>query len=136
MRLIILTLFICLFNCNATDEGADPQQIIEERRIQYLLGSIEKSSVVFIRNGKEHTGKEAKEHLENKMNYARRAYWLFGPKADITVENFISKIASKSSSSNIDYQVRLKNGKVMTTNEWLREQLKSFSQTHSLPSKK
>ncbi len=79
-----------------------------------------------MRNSKEHSGKEAREHLENKMNYARRAFWLFGPKADITVENFINKIASSSSTSGKEYKVRLKDGSVMTTNEWLRLKLKSY----------
>jgi hypothetical protein len=111
-------------------------QSIEEKKIYFLLNTIEASSVTFIRNGKEHTAGEAKKHLENKMNYARRAFWLFGPKADITVENFITKIASKSSQSDQEYKVRLRNGEMMTTNEWLRKKLKTFNQTRSRPVKK
>jgi len=127
----LLTLLFLFTHCFAEAEAS-----IEEQKIQFLLDSVEKSEVIFIRNAKEHTAAEARKHLENKMNYARRAFWLFGPKVDITVENFITKIASSSSTSKKEYQVKLKDGTLMKTSLWLRQRLKDFKQNSPVPSKK
>jgi hypothetical protein len=127
----LLFIFTIFANCFAQD-GAS----LEESKIQFLLNSIEKSKVVFIRNGEEHTGPEARKHLEKKMNYARKAFWLFGPKTDLTVMNFISKVASSSSMSKKKYQVRLRDGTLMTTGQWLRALLKKFNQNPPKPLKK
>jgi hypothetical protein len=122
---IILLLFSMTLALQGFAQNAD------ESKIQFLLKSVENSKIIFLRNSKEHSGKEAREHLENKMNYARRAFWIFGPKADITVENFINKIASSSSTSGKEYRVRLKDGSIMTTNKWLRLKLKSYQKKAS-----
>ena len=132
MRSIILTFFLIF----PSDLVGSEANALQEAQINFLLNEIEKSDIVFMRNGDEHNGKKARKHLENKMNYARRAFWLFGPKIDITVENFIEKIASRSSSSDKEYQVRLKTGVVMSTNQWLRQKLKEFNKTHERPLKK
>ncbi len=70
----------------------------ENEEIDYLLSYLGDSGCTFIRNGDEHQAKEAKEHLEMKYNYAKQRIK--------TAEDFIEKIASKSSLSKKQYQVR------------------------------
>lgn len=99
---------------------------IEEQKIQFLLKEINSSKAVFLRNGSEHTAIEASEHLEGKMNRAKSMFWFFGPKKKFSCQEFIDKIASKSSTSGEDYKMKLSDGKIITTKEWLEEKLKSF----------
>ena len=88
----------------------------DNQEIQYLLSFIEASDCVFIRNGEEHPAKEAKEHLEMKYNHVKRHIK--------TAEDFIDKVASKSSLSKRPYKVRC--GDVLIpTKQWLREALES-----------
>ncbi len=131
-KITLMLLFFLSFNCIAEQSN----QKLEEEKINFLLSTIKESKVVFLRNGDEHSGKKASKHLQNKMNYARRAFWLFGPKTDLTVDNFINKIASRSSTTKKEYHVRLEDGSMITTGTWLKAKLKEFNKTHSPPSKK
>ena len=131
MTLIILTLishhsFAHSYEHNFKDEVT---------AIHYLLEEVGKSKVVFIRNGKEHSAKEAKEHLAYKMKMARRMFWFFGPKKNVTVQEFIEKIASRSSSSGKEYSVRLTDGKTLSTGDWLRAMLSKSLKTGDKPTK-
>ena len=90
----------------------------ESYRIQYLLDKIESSGAVFIRNGKEYPGAEARKHLQRKLDYA-------GDKIT-TAEDFITYIASKSSTSGEAYYMKLPDGKTMETATWLRQQLEEM----------
>lgn len=106
--------------------GAD-QQAIEDQKIQFLLKQVEESQAVFIRNGDEHKPKRARQHLEQKMNMARKMFWFFGPAKKITAIEFIEKIASESSTTGEKYKLKLMTGKVMETGTWLKERLKEFA---------
>jgi len=70
----------------------------ENRDIDFLLSFVATSDCVFIRNGKEYQGIKASEHLAKKYNYAKSRIK--------TAEDFIAKIASKSSISKKPYLVR------------------------------
>jgi len=98
----------------------------DEKKIEFLLKKIEDSKAIFIRNGEEHPAKKAKSHLEQKMKMATKMFWFFGPSKKITVEEFITKIASSSSTTGEIYKIRLKNGKIYSTEEWLRLKLKEY----------
>lgn len=88
----------------------------DDEEIQYLLSFIGASDCVFIRNDDEHSAKEAKEHLEMKYNHVKRRIK--------TAEDFISKVASKSSLSRRQYKVRC--GDVLfPTEQWLTDALES-----------
>ncbi len=82
--------------------------------IDYLLNHLANSGCTFIRNGDEHEAKEARDHLEMKYNYAKRRIK--------TAEDFIDKIASKSSLSRKLYEVHCGNVK-MPSKQWLYEVL-------------
>lgn len=68
-----------------------------DSEIDYLLTSVEKSDCVFIRNGKSHDSLAAVRHLQMKRERGRRYY-------DST-EEFIARIASKSSLTGKPYLI-------------------------------
>jgi hypothetical protein len=88
--------------------------------ITYLLGSMESSGCRFIRNGKEYEGKAAAAHLRTKLERA-------GDRVK-TVDDFIDGIASRSSTTGEQYQVKKPDGKTVAASAWFRETLKTRSQ--------
>jgi hypothetical protein len=92
----------------------------EREKIEQLLSSIEAdSSVVFIRNDAEHSATEAAEHLRAKWSAA----------GDInSADEFIEKIASKSSLSGEPYRVCLPDGTVVSAGDYLRGKLRELEQ--------
>ncbi len=90
----------------------------EKEKILRLVEIVAKSDIIFIRNGEEHTAQEAADHLRRKYNYAENEIQ--------TVDQFIVNIASKSSSSNQPYQVKLKDGTIVNAEDWFRERIKEI----------
>ena len=89
----------------ATSGGRE--SISEREKIERLLKAIESAEGdLFIRNGVEHSAKDAAEHLRSKWNAA-------GSEIK-SVDDFIDNIASKSSLSGELYRVRLIDGKEVT----------------------
>lgn len=89
----------------------------ETAEIEKLIQKVAKADIRFIRNGDEHSGKEAADHLRKKWDYADGQVK--------TVDSFIVNLASKSSMSGKPYKVKLKNGKVMNAEDWFRSLMKS-----------
>jgi len=83
----------------------------ENDEIEYLLSFVAGSDCVFIRNGSEHEAKEAADHLEMKYNYVRKRIK--------TADDFIEKIATKSSITRRKYKVRC-GGEEFLTEKWLK----------------
>lgn len=126
-RIKFLTFFIALFSSLFFNIYAeDSKTNIEEKKISFLIKAVKDSKITFIRNGEEHTSEKAADHLQFKYKKATNMFWFFGPKTEITAINFIEKIASKSSTTGEAYQVRLKDGKVITTEKWLKDKLKEY----------
>ncbi|MCP4911983.1 MAG: DUF5329 domain-containing protein [Oligoflexia bacterium] len=126
-RIKFLSISITLLGLLFTNiYGEDSNIKIEEKKISFLIKSVRESKITFIRNGEEHTSERAADHLQFKYTRASKMFWFFGPKTKITAKNFIEKIASKSSTTGKAYQVRLKDGTVMTTEKWLNIKLKEF----------
>jgi predicted GTPase len=86
--------------------------------IEHLLEFVRSSDVVFIRNGKEHKPEDAAKHIEKKYKHYRKKIK--------TPEDFIEKSATKSMMSGKLYQVRLKDGTLIATRDWLLEELERF----------
>jgi hypothetical protein len=91
----------------------------DKEKIQYLLEQVEKSNGIFIRNGSEHTAKEAREHMQKKLDYAEDKIK--------TVDQFIDSIATKSYMTGSTYYIKFPDGKQIESAVWLREQLKKVS---------
>ena len=88
-------------------------QQTEQEKIEAALVRIEKSDLTFIRNGSEHTGKEASDHMRSKLKQAGDSVKTF--------DDFVTKVATKSSLSGKPYLVKLKDGKTQELAGWLRE---------------
>src|SRR2546421_9728734 len=80
----------------------------QQQRIDYLIQSFSSlKGAVFIRNGTEYDAQAAREHLQQKLNYA-------GERIK-TAEQFIKYCASESSMSHKPYQIRMADGTVTDT---------------------
>lgn len=94
----------------------------ERMKIEYLITSIENlKGAKFIRNGTEHDGKEAAEHLRMKLQKA-------GDRVR-TADDFIRLCASKSWLSGKPYMIRSSDGKTINSEEFFGEKLKEYNAT-------
>ncbi len=109
---------ICALLCVFSFELAAAPQSDSRAVIEKLLKKVEASDCTFIRNGSDHTGKEAATHM-------RRKYQHFKDEIK-TPEDFIEKCASKSELSGKEYLVKLPDGKVVSCKTWMTEQLKQL----------
>jgi len=108
---VILALFSGLVNA---------QDNIEKKKIEFLICSVENLKwAKFIRNGTEHDGKEAAEHLRMKLQNA-------GSKVQ-TADDFIRLCASTSYISGKPYLIRSSDGKTIKSEQYFREKLKEYN---------
>jgi hypothetical protein len=95
------------------------QDNIEKKKIEYLISSVENlKGAIFTRNGSEHDGKAAAEHLRLKLKNA-------GGRVQ-TADDFIRLCASKSYFTGKAYMIRLSNGKTIKSEKYFREKLKEY----------
>lgn len=85
----------------------------ETKEIQILLKKIETSDILFIRNGEEHSPKEAADHLRSKWKQS-------GGKTK-TKQAFIDQLATKSSMTGELYYVILEDGSKLQAAVWLKK---------------
>jgi hypothetical protein len=86
------------------------------REIELLLAYVGGlDGAVFIRNGGEHTATEAQAHL--RMKWEKQADKVK------SAEDFITLCASQSALSGTRYEIRLKDGRKVYTDELLRTEL-------------
>lgn len=87
----------------------------ESQKIDALLGALETSNGVFIRNGVGYDGARAAEHLRGKLKAA-------GSRV-ATAREFIDRLASSSSTSGKEYRVRLPDGTEVASRRWFQDRL-------------
>ena len=85
--------------------------------ITHLLEFMAQSDCTFIRNGKEYSGPEARDHIAGKYDYVK---WRIK-----NTETFVRKIASRSSLSGEQYMIQC-GEKGETTEQWLMDELTSY----------
>ena len=91
----------------------------DAEKIQYLISSVEHmQNAKFIRNGRAYDAKTAADHLREKKRNAKGH-------CD-TAEDFIKLCGAKSSQSGKPYQIRFADGKVVTSEQFLRQKLREF----------
>ncbi|HWB07415.1 MAG TPA: DUF5329 family protein [Verrucomicrobiales bacterium] len=91
-------------------------ELAEDRKIALLIEHVKQmEGATFIRNGSEHSPKDAAEHLSTKLAAAG--------KDDLTAREFIDNIASKSSLSDEVYTIRLADGTTVPSGEYLTKEL-------------
>lgn len=89
-----------------------------EEEVQYLIGSIETSNAVFIRNGNRHTSAEAAAHLSMKYKRGRRYI--------NSSDEFIERIATKSSITKKLYWIEEPGKEKVESAKWLRARLNEY----------
>jgi hypothetical protein len=123
MKSIWVTSFVVLAVVLALFSGVvNAQDNIEKKKIEFLISSVENlKGAKFIRNGTEHNGKEAAEHLRMKLQN------------DVgqvkTADDFIRLCASKSYISGKPYLIRSSDGKTIKSEQYFREKLKEYNST-------
>lgn len=94
-----------------------PASTPEAQKIEALILAVaDLQGAVFLRNGTEHTPKEAAEHLRLKWKNA-------GGRVK-TAPDFIRLCASGSSMSGKPYEIRLKGGRTVLARDWFWTELK------------
>jgi uncharacterized protein DUF5329 len=88
--------------------------------VNFLLGYVERSGCEFYRNGSWHDAKEAQAHLRDKYKFLAARNLVH------TTEQFIERVATKSSISGEPYEVRCNGGATVTSSQWLRDELTRF----------
>ena len=114
---VVLGLVLALGWPPAAD-SAPPE--IARVEVSYLLGFVEQSGCQFYRNGSWYDSKKAETHLREKYDYLA-AKGLIN-----SAEDFIEQAATKSSLSGKAYAIKCGADPVMTTDQWLREELARY----------
>lgn len=84
--------------------------------IEALIASLDQlSDAQFMRNGTAYSAQEAMDHMRQKWNLQRER--IHSP------EDFIRNVATKSIASGNAYQIRLSDGSIIPTAQWLEGQL-------------
>lgn len=86
--------------------------------ITHLLNFVESTDCLYIRNGDEHKGPEARAHIQKKYDYYHD---------DIeSAEDFIKYSATKSVISGSRYKVDCPGQETQFSGDWLLSELKSY----------
>lgn len=119
MRMVIaLMLLYSLVGVMATIAGAESGNDNLENSINYLIDFVESSDCIFIRNGREHTAKDAVAHLQKKYQYFKDEIQ--------SPEDFIRLAASKSLISGKPYWIKTANGMKLKLKNWLLKALEIY----------
>lgn len=94
--------------------------IRQDERIRYLLERVAGSDERFIRNGKVHNGKQARQWLLYK-----KGHWVNGVG---TAEDFITRVASFSQKTGEPYLVKYSDGRTYSLASVLKNELSAFDQ--------
>lgn len=108
-------------------EPSPAQQPDTTTEITYLLNEVATSSCEFYRNGNWYQGRQAAAHLRSK--YGARPPW----EHIGTAEEFIDRIAARSSVSGSDYRIRCAGTDAVPSASWLRSRLAAFRRAHDSP---
>jgi len=111
-------LWLLALSVSAFAHAADSTSL-ESQKITYLIASVETlRGAQFIRNGTAYDARAAADHLRLKLRKA-------GSRV-VTADDFIRLCASASSVSGIPYQIRFADGRVFSSEAYLRQKLAEF----------
>jgi hypothetical protein len=92
----------------------------EKEKIEHLIQDIAGlKDAKFIRNGKEHTAEEAAAHLRQKLVAVEKEIK--------TANEFVEKVATKSSLTDEPYTIRMADGKLVNLAVYLRGRLQDLN---------
>ena len=108
----VIAAFVLLAGSGAAHAGAMDEEI------DYLLNTVGASGCTFIRNGKRYAAPDAQEHLQTKRKRGKRYF--------SSADEFIEKIASKSSMSGKPYLIQCTDGREQPSGEWFAALLAKY----------
>jgi predicted RND superfamily exporter protein len=109
-------LFVAMLLCLASATAADEISVQEKEKIEYLINQLESmKDATFIRNDKEYDARTAALFLRRK--------WQMNKDKVRTSEDFIERVASRSSTTGKSYRIKLKDGREIECGDYLREML-------------
>ena len=100
--------------------GAVAESSKASAEIAYLLHAVDHSNCSFLRNGSWHDSHAAADHLRAKYELKSAAGLIE------SAEEFVAKVASKSSFSGERYEVRCSDGRQVPSTDWLLELLRGY----------
>jgi len=115
MRSMMATVLLLGVLGSSVARAEPPTKVQAE--VNFLLGYVEGSGCEFYRNGFWHDSRAAQGHLRDKYNYLV-AHGLIN-----ATEDFIDRAATASSLSGLAYEVRCRGSAVVTSKQWLRNEL-------------
>jgi len=92
-----------------------------QQEVGALLAFVESSGCAFVRNGSEHNPKDARTHLQKKLDYLQDKGLLD------SAEDFIARAASQSSFSGEPYKANC-SGQEQLSADWLKRELQRLRQ--------
>lgn len=95
--------------------ASDNDSIVE---IDFLLDTVAHSDCLFIRNGKTHSPADAVDHLQMKRRRGARYF--------TTTEEFIDRLASKSSWSGKPYLIQCQDQAAEPAGDWFTRHLLEY----------
>ena len=107
---------VALLSIAISSAWAEEQTVAVE--VNYLINAVSESGCNFVRNGKEHTASEAVDHLQMKARRGKRYY--------DTADEFIDRIASKSSWSGKPYLIQCDGQPAVTASDWFTRVLTEY----------
>ncbi len=108
---------------SASVGSATTSPSVAEQEISHLLEFVERSGCSFIRNGKEHSSVEAREHMAMKYDHLRKRI--------TTAEEFIERVASGSSLTGRSYRVACSDRAPESSAIWLERELERLRRVDS-----
>ena len=115
---VALILLPVVLTVTAASTGAEPGSDSLAGAIDYLISYVKNSDCIFIRNGREHSGRDAVVHIQRKYAHFRDEIK--------TPEDFIRLTATKSLLTGKPYLVKTPEGVTLTSEDWLLEALQSY----------
>jgi hypothetical protein len=117
---MIRAVFIFALISLAPIASADEVESAMNQEIDNLLEAVESSDCIFVRNGSEHEGAAAKDHLSLKRRRGKKYF--------STADEFIDRLASSSSWSGKPYHIRC-GEETHLAKDWFMVVLTKFRET-------
>jgi hypothetical protein len=123
LRLAYFLGLLLAFTAPPAARGAPPENAQVE--INYLLATIGESGCTFYRNGIWYDAKRAAEHLRSKYDL------LAGKDQITTAEDFVEKVATGSSLSGQQYQIKCGGAAPVPTRQWMLDALAHYRESRA-----
>ncbi|MBV1916253.1 MAG: DUF5329 domain-containing protein [Pseudomonadales bacterium] len=119
-----IAVLVLLFCGGVTASGAASDKVADAE-INYLIQAVGNSGCTFLRNGTEHSPKDAENHMRLKYKNGKR--WID------SAEQFIERLATKSSWTGTPYYLLCKGKEPQLSSIWMTDQLAAYRASKNNP---